>query len=34
VVDCGVAIIDRDHRVKAYAHLTHVIADDHQAHGQ
>jgi hypothetical protein len=34
VVDCGVAIVDRDHRVKAYAHLTHVIADDHQAHGQ
>ncbi len=33
-IGCGVAIVDRTHRVKAYAHLIYVIADDHQAHGR
>lgn len=33
-VDCGVAIIDKNHRVMAYAHLIHVIADNHPAHGR
>ena len=32
-VDCGTAIVDRAHRVKAYAHLCHTIDDDHPPHG-
>lgn len=31
-VDCGTAIVDRAHRVKAYAHLCHTIGD-HPPHG-
>ena len=33
-VDCGTAIVDKTHRVKAYAHLCHTIADDHPPHGR